>query len=82
MENLGKAQVLMQNYDAQLLKGPMPLDEVPKDKALVCVVNNGSFEAAGYIYDQTEYEAATVPSDPRSKVWLLVEKATAEIMAK
>jgi hypothetical protein len=37
---------------------------------LVCVVDNGYFQAAAYCYSQGEFDAFTEPSDLRPKTWL------------
>jgi hypothetical protein len=37
---------------------------------LVCVVNNGIFAAAGYAYDEREFEVFNRP-DVRPKTWLV-----------
>lgn len=42
---------------------------------LVCVVENGAFDAAGYCYDAGEFQAFNQPSDPRRKTWLIVPNA-------
>lgn len=55
------------NDGAQLLKRqPETLIE-----NLVCVVGNGLFTAAGYCFDEIEFEAFTDPNDTRKKVWLI-----------
>lgn len=41
---------------------------------LVCVVNNGPFEAAAYCYNQQEMDAFLYP-DGRMKTWLIVPGA-------
>jgi hypothetical protein len=38
---------------------------------LVCVVDNGLFTAAGYAFDELEFEAFTDPNDTRMKWWLI-----------
>lgn len=43
------------------------------DCAVVCVVDNGLFEAAAYCYNPTEFRQFTRPEDDRPKKWLLVE---------
>lgn len=42
---------------------------------LVCVVSNGSWDAAAYIYSQGEFEAFADPNDTRRKTWLEYEHA-------
>lgn len=42
---------------------------------LVCVVENPMFDAAGYCYDQDEFNAFNDPRDYRRKTWLVHPKA-------
>jgi len=42
---------------------------------LICVVDNGFFDAAAYCYSEEEFEAFNDPSDHRPKVWLVHPKA-------
>lgn len=46
---------------------PESFSEVPDDKGLVCVVDNGMFQAAGYAYDEREFQAFT-GIDDRPKI--------------
>lgn len=41
--------------------------------AIICVVDNGVFEAAAYCYRLDEFRQFTRPDDDRPKTWLLVE---------
>ena len=43
---------------------------------LVCVINNGIFGAAGYAYNEREFEVFTDPSDPRQRRWFIWDKVT------
>ena len=43
---------------------------------MVCVVENGMFDAAAYIYNQKEFEAFNDPIDLRRKTWLKYEHAS------
>lgn len=45
------------------------------EENLVCVVENGMFEAAGYCYSPEEFRAFSLLDDNRPKTWLLYEKA-------
>jgi hypothetical protein len=77
--NLGKAEILQTHLGAQIIHQPASFSEVPEDKALICVVNNhGMFEAAGYCFDEREFDCFTDPTDIRPKTWLLMDKAKAE----
>ncbi len=42
---------------------------------LVCVVENGLFDAAGYCFSKEEFEQFNNPNDDRPKTWLIYEHA-------
>lgn len=63
-----KEQWLRQNAEV-LLVPPSSCGELAADKLPVCLVDNGSFTAAGVAFDDRELEAFQDPSDPRPKVW-------------
>ena len=42
---------------------------------LVCVVSNGVFDAAAYIFDKFEFLECIKPGDTRVKQWLVYEHA-------
>ena len=58
----GKAEMLLEN-------GGTKVDGKNFQENLICVVDNGPFEAAAYCYNQNEYEEFA-RNDGRSKVWL------------
>jgi hypothetical protein len=72
--NVGKAEWLIVNEGAmELMDVPTSLSELPTElNGLICVVNNGPFEAAGFIYNDRELEAFSDPSDYRDKRWLVL----------
>lgn len=41
--------------------------------AIICVVDNGPFEAAAYCYNLTEFRTFNDPMDDRPKRWVLIE---------
>ncbi len=43
-------------------------------RTVVCVVDNGPFEAAAICVDSREFEAFARPGDMRPKVWLCMNK--------
>lgn len=63
----GKADVLIAN-GAQEIEQPQTFKE-----NLVCVVDNGYFEAAAYCFDKNEFKNFTQPEDFRPKRWLILE---------
>lgn len=65
MPSRGKADILLANGATEILK--------PKEyrKDLVCVVDNGTFEAAGYVFDEEEFMAFS-SFDGRPKRWFVL----------
>ncbi len=74
-----KAEFIHTDCDAQLvLNVPKSLSEIPADKALICVVDNGPFEAAALAFDDRELEHFTWNTeDERPKTWLMMDKKLA-----
>ena len=73
-----KAPFMVSEYDAKIIPMPRKFDDIDANKALICVVNNGSFEAAGYCFSANEFDAFSRPSDVRPKKWLIMDKEKAE----
>lgn len=77
----GKAAWLAENYDAELLDcAPASFADVPDEQALVMVVDNGIFEAAGYVFSKDEF-GQVVDTDPRPRQYLLMDKITVELLS-
>lgn len=57
-------------YEALIADGGIPDDGKVFKENLVCVVENGPFDAAGYAYSEREFEAMSYP-DGRRKKWLV-----------
>jgi hypothetical protein len=69
----GKAEWLIEAQGAVEVKEPPQwLDNA----AIICVVHNGAFEAAGYAYSPAELAAFAYP-DSRPRRWLVMDKASA-----
>jgi hypothetical protein len=77
----GKAKQLEQLYGAEILDSRPRWEDVPPDTAVIVVVDNGLFEAAGYAYDEAEFRAFTQPSDMRPKTFLLMPREQAELLS-
>jgi hypothetical protein len=74
-----KAQQLVGMYGAEILpRQPGGLDEVSSDKALVCVLDNGVWEAASYIAVEEEFARFVDPADHRTRTWLLMDRQRAD----
>lgn len=65
----GKAEYLIEHEGAQECQ---PHQERAEDEALVCVVENGLFDAAGICFSDAERDAFNDPTDPRPKTWLVM----------
>ena len=77
--NLGKADYLVLNEGARRVTKEDALEALKKGvEAVVCVVSNYAFEAAGYCYSEREFEAFCDPSDARQKEWLVMDLKTVE----
>lgn len=70
-----KADQLIELYDAVEIDEPSDFDSIPSGKALICVVRNFAFEAAGFCHSPREF--ARFKSDPsgRPRWWLLMDRA-------
>lgn len=77
-ENKGKAAQLAKLYGADIMDAPPEtFDDVPENLALICVVDNGLFEAAALCYCADEFAAFNDPADYRRRRWVLMDKAKA-----
>lgn len=83
--NHNKAKHLLEKFGGTPIKHhepwnqkvPTSLTEIRPDQALVCVVDNGMFEAAGVAYSDRELQAFNRPDDRRPKVWLILDNREA-----
>ena len=79
--NKGKAQQLVDLHSAQILDKKPEFNEVAPDKAIICVLDNGPFEAAGYAYSERELAEFAAPdrfgSYQRPRTWLIMDKKLA-----
>ena len=71
----GKATQLVQS-GAERIEEPSKFDQHP-GKAVLCVVENGPFDAAAFAYNQSELEEFKRP-DGRAKSWLTVDESVIE----
>lgn len=78
----GKAEDLIKDCGAVRIHRPDSFDRVDPGAALICVMDNGLFEAAALVYNEREFEEFTRPDDHRPKVWLKMDKKTAHELAK
>lgn len=71
-QTLDKANAMADQHEAVTLDSRP--DAIPDDKVLLCVVQNGSFDAIAVAYNNDEADAFDDPSDGRPKTWMLLDK--------
>jgi len=76
-EHLDKAEQIEAIYDGMIIPQPTSFDKIPKDMALIVVVRNQDFEAAGFAYDEEEFVVFTDPRDSRPKKFVLMNRVMA-----
>lgn len=71
-----KVEYLINTYSAEKIDYHLAKVLIKEDaeKAIIVVVDNGYFEAAGYAYSEAELDAFMDPSDVRPKTILLMDK--------
>jgi hypothetical protein len=70
-----KANWLVEKAKAQRIEQPTLYPEAPEGMTLVCVVENGPFDAAAIVYDKGEFLEFTRKSERRKRHWLWVPSA-------
>jgi hypothetical protein len=72
--NQNKAKQLVDLHNAELVLSPESFD-FSKDKALICVVENQLFEAAGIAFNPDERDAfLPTATDRRPRTWVMLPK--------
>ena len=77
----GKADMLMDKYGAKSICVNDAQAAFDAGKGIVCVVDNGGFQAAAYCYSKDEIWAFNQPGDARMKEWLSMDRQSAEDLA-
>ena len=72
----GKAQQVVELYGGRVAPYPPSFEDITPDEAIICVVDNGPFEAAGFAYDQDElYRFTNI--DGRRRTWVIMSRRKA-----
>ena len=79
--NKQKAKIICEQHDAIQIPQPKTFQEIPAEMALICVVDNGPFEAAGFAHNEREFQEFSNPRDSRSKTWILMDRTKAEVLS-
>jgi hypothetical protein len=77
---VGKAQYLVSKMGGTRTSCPASFDDIPAGKALIVIVDNGPFEAAGLIFSRAELTDFSEP-DGRFKEWVLLDRDVAHTAA-
>jgi len=81
--NKNKAiQIVAEHKDARIIPKPESFDQIGQGIGLICVVDNGLFEAAAFCFDEQEFKEFIDPKDPRPKTWVVMDRDKAEILSK
>lgn len=75
--NFEKALQLVNLHGGVVVPKPASFADVPEDKALICVIQNAFFEAAGLVYSESEFQEFTHSYDLRPKTYVLLDKSLA-----
>lgn len=68
-----KAAIIEETYGAlQITQQEAEFFVNEREGAVICVVNNGPFEAAAFCHNSDEFHIFNDPQDHRPKTWLLV----------
>ncbi len=78
----GKAAILVNRDGAEIVPKPDNFSNIPAGKALICVVDNQLFEAAGYCFSPEEFSVFSEPSDPLPKTWLYMDLDKAQTLSR
>jgi hypothetical protein len=71
-----KAAIICSEFDGEIITVEQAENLIgdPESVAIVCVVDNGPFEAAGYCYDRDEFNEFSSPGDYRTKTWIAIRE--------
>lgn len=76
-QRIEKALQLVKLHGGVVVPKPASFADVPADKALICVIQNGFFDAAGLLYSESEFQEFTDSRDFRPKTYVLLDKVLA-----
>ena len=74
--NKGKAKYIAEKYGGTIVDTPPSFENISPDKAIICVVDNGGFEAAGFCFSQSELHDFSY-FDGRPRTWVIIDRKKA-----
>ena len=76
--NHDKATQIIKLYGGKISSKPPLWQDLKPEEAVICVVDNGAFEAAAFAYSEAELKEFSDPSDDRPKTWVIMDRIQAE----
>jgi len=76
----GKAQQIVELHGGRIVAGVPSFKDISPDEAIICVLDNGAWEAAGFAYDEKELEEFAAPDffgHQRPREWLIMSREKA-----
>ena len=78
----GKAQYICEKHGGTIISHPQSLEGIEEDMAIICVIDKGIFEAAGFCFNEREFEEFNNLTDPRPRTWVKMDKAKAKELSR
>ena|SRR5215467_6756609 len=76
--NKGKAKEIAEKYQGRIVNYYEAVLAMRNNEGVIVVVENDFFEAAGFCYDDEEFEAFTRMDDYRPKTFVVITREDAE----
>ena len=73
--NQNKAEQLVDLYKGTIIDKPKAFEDIPPDKALICVISNTFFDAAAFCYSGREFKVLErdYSASQRPRKWVLMD---------
>lgn len=78
--NKGKARQIVELYGGRIVTDVPSFKNISPDEAIICVLDNGAFEAAGFAYDERELAEFVAPDSfchQRPRTWVIMNRRKA-----
>ena len=75
-KNKGKAQQIVDLFGGRIVISPPSFEDIADSEAIICVVDNGPFEAAGFCFNQRELHDFSY-YDGRPRTWVVMDRKKA-----
>jgi len=76
-KNRGKAQQIVKLYGGRIVHYAPTFDDITQNDAIICVVDNGLFEAACFCHSQDELRRIWSGITGRPVTWVIMDRTKA-----